>query len=102
MADILDGDFTDRLDWLGTKNSDVQTGTIYLHNVTFNDTGTYRCTFHRTLFLSVYNEHVTVEKDVELSVVAVGKAGSTCVKAGIQYLNNNIKNTLAQINVLHL
>ncbi|KAG8009889.1 Sodium channel subunit beta-1 [Nibea albiflora] len=71
MADILDGDFTDRLEWLGTQNSDIQTGTIYLYNVTFNDTGTYRCTFHRTLILSPYNQQVTVEKDVELSVVTL-------------------------------
>ncbi|TMS10776.1 sodium channel subunit beta-1 [Larimichthys crocea] len=79
MADILDGDFTDRLDWLGTQNRDIQTGTIYLHNVTFNDTGMYRCTFHRTLFLSPYNQHVTVEKNVELSVVAVANRELTAV-----------------------
>ncbi len=72
-ADILHEDFSNRLEWQGTRNSDIQTGAIYIHNVTFNDTGTYRCTNHRTLFLPVYDEHVTVEKEVELSVVAVGK-----------------------------
>ena len=83
-ADILHEDFSDRLEWHGTQNDDIQTGAIYIHNVTFNDTGTYRCTIHRTLFLAQYDEHVTVEKEVELSVVAVGKAGSTCEKAGSQ------------------
>ena len=53
-------------------------GAIYMHNVTYNDTGTYRCTIQRTLFHSQYDEHVTVEKEVELSVVAVGKKGCTC------------------------
>lgn len=44
-----------------------------MHNVTYNDSGTYHCTFHRTLLLELGDEHVTVEKEVELSVVAVGK-----------------------------
>ncbi|XP_040899328.1 sodium channel subunit beta-1 [Toxotes jaculatrix] len=70
-AEILDEDFSNRLEWHGTQNSDIQTGAIYMLNVTFNDTGTYRCTFHRTLFLALSDELVTVEKDVELSVVAV-------------------------------
>lgn len=48
-------------------------GTVYVNNITFNDTGTYRCTFHRTLFLPLSPELVTVEKEVELSVVGVGK-----------------------------
>ncbi|KAM9353635.1 sodium channel regulatory subunit beta-1 [Symphorus nematophorus] len=78
-ADILHEDFSDRLEWHGTEDYDIQTGTIYIHNVTFNDTGTYRCTIHRTLFLSQYNEHVTVEKEVELSVVAVANRELTAV-----------------------
>uniref|UniRef100_A0A3Q3FQJ7 Sodium channel regulatory subunit beta-3 n=1 Tax=Kryptolebias marmoratus TaxID=37003 RepID=A0A3Q3FQJ7_KRYMA len=51
-ADILHEDFAERLRWQGTLNTDVQVGAVYIHNVTFNDSGTYRCTFHRTLFLS--------------------------------------------------
>uniref|UniRef100_A0A3Q3AFT0 Sodium channel regulatory subunit beta-3 n=1 Tax=Kryptolebias marmoratus TaxID=37003 RepID=A0A3Q3AFT0_KRYMA len=50
-ADILHEDFAERLRWQGTLNTDVQVGAVYIHNVTFNDSGTYRCTFHRTLFL---------------------------------------------------
>lgn len=76
-ADILHEDFSDRLEWHGTMHDDIQIGAIYLHNVTFNDTGTYRCTIHRTLLLPQYDEHVTVEKEVELSVVAVGKVECT-------------------------
>lgn len=78
-ADILDEDFSNRLEWRGTMNSDIQIGAIYMHNVTFSDTGTYRCTINRVLLLPQYNEHVTVEKDVELSVVAVANRELTSV-----------------------
>ncbi|XP_044064239.1 sodium channel subunit beta-1 [Siniperca chuatsi] len=78
-AGILHEDFSERLEWHGTQNSDIQTGAIYIHNVTFNDTGTYRCTIHRTLFLSQYDEHVTVEKEVELTVVDVANPELTAV-----------------------
>uniref|UniRef100_A0A4W5KN16 Sodium channel regulatory subunit beta-3 n=1 Tax=Hucho hucho TaxID=62062 RepID=A0A4W5KN16_9TELE len=67
----LHEDFNDRLEWQGTMGSkDVQIGAVFIHNVTFNDTGTYRCTFQRTLFLPLDNEYITVEKEVELTVVA--------------------------------
>ncbi|XP_037642134.1 sodium channel subunit beta-1 isoform X2 [Sebastes umbrosus] len=82
-ADILHEDFNDRLEWHGTKNSDIQIGAIYIHDVIFNDTGMYRCTIQRTLFLPLYDEHVTVEKDVELSVVAVANRELTAVVAEI-------------------
>ncbi|XP_076593076.1 sodium channel regulatory subunit beta-1 [Chaetodon auriga] len=78
-ADILHEDFSDRLEWYGTPDSDIQTGAIYIHNITFNDTGTYRCTIHRTLFLSLYDEHVFVKKEVELSVVPVANRQLTAV-----------------------
>ncbi|XP_029306700.1 sodium channel subunit beta-1 isoform X2 [Cottoperca gobio] len=78
-ANILHQDFSQRLEWRGTKNKDIQIGAIYIHNVTFNETGMYRCTILRTLFLSLYNEHVTVEKDVELNVVAVANRELTSV-----------------------
>ncbi|KAG7216806.1 hypothetical protein INR49_001460 [Caranx melampygus] len=70
-AEILHENFSDRLEWQGTQHSDIQIGAIYIHNVTYNDSGTYQCTFHRTLLLELGDEHVTVEKEVELSVVAV-------------------------------
>ncbi|XP_071376452.1 sodium channel regulatory subunit beta-1 [Centroberyx affinis] len=77
-AYILHEDFGSRLEWRGTRDADIQIGAVYIQNVTFNDTGTYRCTFHRTLFLS-RNQHVTVEKEVELSVVAVANRELTAV-----------------------
>ncbi|XP_006809317.1 sodium channel subunit beta-1 [Neolamprologus brichardi] len=79
VADILHEDFSERLVWRGTLNDDLQMGTVYVNNVTFNDTGTYRCTFHRTLFLPLSPELVTVEKEVELSVVAVANRELTDV-----------------------
>ncbi|XP_068425943.1 sodium channel subunit beta-1 [Clinocottus analis] len=78
-AHILHEDFSDRLEWHGTKNGDIQIGAIYIHNVIFNDTGTYRCTINRTLFLPQYDEHVIVEKEVELNVVAVANRELTVV-----------------------
>ena len=70
---ILYEDFEGRLEWHGTGGTpDVQVGAIFIHNVTFNDTGTFLCTVQRTLFLPLDNEYVTVQKEVELSVVAVG------------------------------
>lgn len=56
--------------WTGTSNR-------------FNETGTFRCTIHRTLFLRQYNENVTVEKEVELTVVAVANRELTSVIAEI-------------------
>lgn len=71
---VLHKKFEGRLQWHGTMGTkDLQIGTILIHNVTFNDTGTYRCTFHRTLHLPLVEEHVTVIKDVELTVVEEGK-----------------------------
>ncbi|XP_041843915.1 sodium channel subunit beta-1 [Melanotaenia boesemani] len=82
-AETLHEDFVDRLQWHGTLDRDIQTGTIYIYNVTFNDTGTYRCTFHRTLFLSPSDQLVVVEKEVELTVVAVANRELTSVIAEI-------------------
>lgn len=77
---IMHEDFKDRLEWHGTKGTDdLQIGAIMIHNVTFNDTGTYRCVFERTLSLPLDDEHVTVTKDVELSVVAVANRELTAV-----------------------
>ncbi|KAM8870554.1 sodium channel regulatory subunit beta-1 isoform 2-T3 [Spinachia spinachia] len=70
-AEILHEDFSDRLQWRGTITSDIQIGAIYILNVTFNDTGMFRCSINRTLFLPQYEENVLVEKEVELTVVAV-------------------------------
>lgn len=78
-ADVLDEDFSGRLEWHGTLHQDIQIGAVYLSNVTFNDSGTYLCTFRRTLFLPLKNELVTVEKEVKLRVVAVANREMTAV-----------------------
>ncbi|XP_057690059.1 sodium channel subunit beta-1-like isoform X2 [Corythoichthys intestinalis] len=72
-AEVLDEAFMGRLDWLGTLGEDVQAGTVAMHNISYDDAGTYRCTFTRTLLLAGFRQHVTVEKEVELSVVDVGE-----------------------------
>ncbi|XP_008428895.1 sodium channel subunit beta-1 [Poecilia reticulata] len=78
-ANVLHEDFSDRLQWQGTLNDDVQIGAVYVQNVTFNDSGTYRCTFRRTLFLPRQPENVVVEKEVELTVVAAANRELTAV-----------------------
>uniref|UniRef100_A0A672M7L6 Sodium channel regulatory subunit beta-3 n=1 Tax=Sinocyclocheilus grahami TaxID=75366 RepID=A0A672M7L6_SINGR len=67
---ILHENFEGRLEWKGTMGTkDVQIGSVFIHNVTYNDTGTYLCTFHRTLYLPLNEEHVVISKEVELTVV---------------------------------
>uniref|UniRef100_A0A8C7MZ06 Si:ch211-225p5.8 n=1 Tax=Oncorhynchus kisutch TaxID=8019 RepID=A0A8C7MZ06_ONCKI len=62
----LHEDFNDRLEWQGTMRSkDVQIGAVFIHNVTFNDTGTYHCTFHPRSYLPLDNEYITGEKEVD-------------------------------------
>ncbi|XP_031431928.1 sodium channel, voltage-gated, type I, beta a [Clupea harengus] len=69
-TDIRDDRFFDRLDWNGSKNTlDVQDGSIYILNVTFNDTGTYRCFFNRVLSFPNYEFHTNITKSVEMKVV---------------------------------
>ncbi|XP_036414771.1 sodium channel subunit beta-1 [Colossoma macropomum] len=70
LSTILHKDFEGRLEWHGTEGTaDIQIGAIFIHNVTYNDTGTYTCTFERTLFLPPGEQHVTIQKTVELAVV---------------------------------
>uniref|UniRef100_A0A3P9PRA6 Sodium channel regulatory subunit beta-3 n=1 Tax=Poecilia reticulata TaxID=8081 RepID=A0A3P9PRA6_POERE len=67
---VLDPRFEERLDWNGSKNTeDLQDGSIYILNVTFNDTGTYECTFRRTLIYTNYNFENSTTKQIRLRVV---------------------------------
>lgn len=69
----MDDRFADRLHWNGSKNTvDVQDGSIYILNVSYNDTGTYRCYFNRNLFFSNYEFHTNDTKFVKLNVVGKG------------------------------
>lgn len=53
--------------------ADIQIGAIYIRNVTFNDSGTYTCSIHRTLYLPFGEKEVIIQKTVELSVVPIGE-----------------------------
>ncbi|TUA69863.1 Sodium channel subunit beta-1 [Bagarius yarrelli] len=80
ISSILHERFESRLEWGGTKGTaDLQIGAINILNVTFNDTGTYTCTFERTLFLQLQNEYVTIKKTVELIVLAEANRELTAV-----------------------
>ncbi|XP_062841519.1 sodium channel subunit beta-1 isoform X2 [Trichomycterus rosablanca] len=79
-ANPLHEDFKSRLDWAGTEGTaDIQIGAIYIRNVTFNDSGTYTCTFHRTLYISFGEQQVTIQKTVELTVLAIANRELTAV-----------------------
>ncbi|XP_047460445.1 sodium channel, voltage-gated, type I, beta b [Mugil cephalus] len=74
--------FMDRLDWNGSKRSnDIQDASIYLLNVTFNDSGTYACLLNRVLSYTLNNyEHTTIiRKLVQLSVVAKATRGTASI-----------------------
>ncbi|XP_038163623.1 sodium channel, voltage-gated, type I, beta a isoform X1 [Cyprinodon tularosa] len=70
QGEVLDPRFYERLDWSGSKHTlDLQDGSIYILNVTFNDTGTYRCTFERKLLYSNYEFEVNTTRVIHLNVV---------------------------------
>nr|XP_004571160.1 sodium channel subunit beta-1 [Maylandia zebra]XP_012780083.1 sodium channel subunit beta-1 [Maylandia zebra] len=70
-GEIIDPRFYERLAWNGSKHTtDLQDGSIYILNVTYNDTGTYKCKFSRTLKYSNYDYEKTIEKNITINVVA--------------------------------
>ncbi|KAJ8000297.1 hypothetical protein DPEC_G00203370 [Dallia pectoralis] len=77
---ILDERFEGRVDWNGSKRSrDIQDASIFLFNVTFNDSGTYKCDFHRLLTYSSYEFQTVVKKVVHLTVVAKATRGTASI-----------------------
>uniref|UniRef100_A0A8C6UR95 Sodium channel regulatory subunit beta-1 n=1 Tax=Neogobius melanostomus TaxID=47308 RepID=A0A8C6UR95_9GOBI len=74
-------DFMDRIDWKGSKRSnDIQDASIYLLNVTFNDSGTYRCFFNRILsYDNNYEYNDIISKVVHLTVVAKANRGTASI-----------------------
>uniref|UniRef100_A0A3B4AFG3 Sodium channel regulatory subunit beta-1 n=1 Tax=Periophthalmus magnuspinnatus TaxID=409849 RepID=A0A3B4AFG3_9GOBI len=73
--------FMDRVDWNGSKRSmDIQDASIYLLNVTFNDSGTYRCFFNRILsYDNDFEYNTVVSKVVHLTVVAKATRGTASI-----------------------
>lgn len=77
---ILDERFEDRLDWNGSRNTvDLQDASIYILNVTFNDTGTYRCLFNRILTYPYYEFSTKASKLIHLTVVAKATRGTASI-----------------------
>lgn len=69
-GEITDERFMERLDWNGSKRTtDLQDGSIYILNVTYNDTGTYRCLFNRILIFPNYEFHTNASKTIIINVV---------------------------------
>ncbi|XP_062394620.1 sodium channel, voltage-gated, type I, beta a isoform X2 [Sardina pilchardus] len=76
QPDVTDERFYERLYWNGSKNTlDVQDGSIFIHNVSFNDTGTYRCYFDRSLTFANYNYRTNTTKFVLIKVVPKATRG---------------------------
>lgn len=67
---VWDQRFKERLDWNGSKQTrDLQDGSIYILNVTFNDSGEYSCFFQRTLQYKYYEFQTITTKNFTLNVV---------------------------------
>lgn len=80
VATIEHDQFMDRLDWNGSKKSlDIQDASIYVSNVTFNDSGAYLCFFNRVLFYDNYEYSTEVRKVVHLTVVAKASRGTASI-----------------------
>ncbi|XDV40711.1 hypothetical protein PO909_009738 [Leuciscus waleckii] len=77
---ILDDRFDQRLAWNGSKKTDdVQDGSIYILNVTFNDTGIYRCFFDRMLYFPYYQSRSNATKIIILTVVGHATRGMASI-----------------------
>lgn len=75
MSNIVDERFQDRVEWHGSRKTfDIQDASVDILNVTFNDSGVYRCIFNRILSYEHYEFSTIEQKEVFLTVVAKGKA----------------------------
>ncbi|KAM6935296.1 sodium channel, voltage-gated, type I, beta a isoform 3-T4 [Lycodopsis pacificus] len=68
---IQDPRFEGRLAWNGSKKTnDLQEGSIYILNVTFNDTGIYKCIFTRILEYTYFEHPANSTKIIHMNVVS--------------------------------
>ncbi|XP_061737888.1 sodium channel, voltage-gated, type I, beta a [Nerophis ophidion] len=67
---VLDPRFYGRLHWNGSKNTeDLQDGSIYILNVSYNDTGRYQCKFRRMLLYPNSQYETNHVKNISMKVV---------------------------------
>ncbi|KAL1254841.1 hypothetical protein QQF64_012902 [Cirrhinus molitorella] len=79
-SSIIDERFQDRVEWHGSKNTlDLQDASVDLHNVTFNDSGVYRCIFNRILIYEHWEHPTITSKEVHLTVVAKATRGTASI-----------------------
>lgn len=75
MKEIVDARFYGRLEWKGSNDTkDLQDGSIYMKNVTFDDAGTYMCIFNRVLMYPIYQYKTNTSKSFVLNVVPQSKS----------------------------
>ncbi|XP_060718274.1 sodium channel, voltage-gated, type I, beta a [Tachysurus vachellii] len=80
MGLVTDERFLGRVEWAGSKKTlDLQDGSLKILNVTFNDTGTYRCYFDRTLSFTYYEFHTNATKFITINVVAKETRGMASI-----------------------
>uniref|UniRef100_A0A665UXY1 Sodium channel regulatory subunit beta-3 n=1 Tax=Echeneis naucrates TaxID=173247 RepID=A0A665UXY1_ECHNA len=71
VGEVRDPRFFERLHWNGSKHTqDLQDGSLYILNVTYNDTGTYNCLFFRSLMYNNYEFQTNTTKLINVNVVA--------------------------------
>ncbi|XP_056336086.1 sodium channel, voltage-gated, type I, beta b [Danio aesculapii] len=77
---IIDERFLDRLEWHGSRRTlDLQDASVDITNVTFNDSGVFRCVFNRVLIYEHYEFSKVTSKDVHLTVVAKATRGTASI-----------------------
>uniref|UniRef100_A0A3B1K0P4 Sodium channel regulatory subunit beta-1 n=1 Tax=Astyanax mexicanus TaxID=7994 RepID=A0A3B1K0P4_ASTMX len=84
LSTIINERFEGRVNWTGSrKTTDLQDASIYLLNVTFNDSGVYQCFFTRTLNYDYYEYETTASKYVHLTVVPKATRGTASIVSEI-------------------
>ncbi|XP_053467366.1 sodium channel, voltage-gated, type I, beta a [Ictalurus furcatus] len=71
VGEVIGDHFVERIEWMGSKKTlDLQDGSLNILNITYNDTGTYRCYFDRTLSFDYYEFRTNATKFITINVVA--------------------------------